>query len=329
MRRPLLALVVASLLWGAAVSGTKYALGGFGPVTLLSIELVAAAAVLWVALLVRGYRAPGSWWLPALLGLLEPALAYLGETFGLSLTSAVHGALITGLESALVVVLAAVLLREAITRPAIAAVLVAIVGLVVLAGGGEGRGSAAGDFLVAGGVLSASLYTIVAKRFDDGSDVLSLTTWQFTGGALVAVTVMAVRWASGSEPVPAAVAPRLWVAAILVGVGGYGVSFLLFNTVIVQVDAGWAAVVLNLIPVFGFLGAVTFLHEGVTVGDAVGAMLVGASVLYFTIADRREAAAGLRDAGTPGSASPGSASPDTASPGSASPATAGPTARPS
>jgi len=66
--------------------------------------------VLWVALLARGYRAPRTWWLPVLLGLLEPALAYLADTLGLSLTSAVHGALVSGLESALVVTLAAVLL---------------------------------------------------------------------------------------------------------------------------------------------------------------------------------------------------------------------------
>ncbi len=65
------------MLWGGAVSGTKYALRGFGPGTLLSVELLAATVVLWAALLMRGYRPPGSWWLPALLGLLEPALAYL------------------------------------------------------------------------------------------------------------------------------------------------------------------------------------------------------------------------------------------------------------
>jgi O-acetylserine/cysteine efflux transporter len=293
MRQPLAALCVASVLWGAAVSGTKYALGGFGPVTLLSIELVAAAIVLWAALLIRGYRPPKSWWLPALLGLLEPALAYLGDTFGLSLTSAVDGALITGLESALVVILAAMLLRESVTRSAIVAVLVALGGLVVLAGAGAGRGTLAGDLFVAGGVLSASLYTIVAKRFEDGSDVLSLTAWQFTVAALVAVTVTMVRWTAGSEAPPVSVAPRFWVAALLIGVGGFGISFLLFNFVIVRVDAGWAALVLNLIPVFGFLSAVIFLGEDVTASDAVGAVLVGASVLYFAIFDRRNASADL------------------------------------
>lgn len=295
LRRPAVALMVAAGLWGVAVSGTKYALGGFDPVTLLSIELLAGAAVLWVALLVRGYRPPRSWWLPAVLGLLEPALAYLGDTFGLSLTSAVHGAVINGLESGLVVLLAAVLLRETVTRPAILAIVVALGGLAVLAGVGAGASgsTATGDLLVAGGVLSASLYTIVAKRFDDGSDALSLTTWQFTVAALVSLLVTIARWTAGfgTRTGTVSAAPRLWLVAVLVGAGGFGFSFLLFNTVIVQVDAGRAAVVLNLIPVFGVASAVIFLGEGMTGRDALGAALIGSSVVYFAIADHREATA--------------------------------------
>ncbi len=310
LRRPAAALVAAAGLWGVAVSGTKYALGGFDPVTLLSIELLAGAGVLWVALLVRGYRPPRSWWLPAVLGLLEPALAYLGDTFGLSLTSAVHGAVINGLESGLVVLLAAVLLREAVTRPAILAIVVALGGLAVLAGvgtvagGGAGGGTAAGDLLVAGGVLSASLYTIVAKRFDDGSDALSLTAWQFTVAALVSLLVTVVRWTAGSGngigtgAGPAA--PWFWLVAVLVGAGGFGLSFLLFNMVIGQVNAGRAAVVLNLIPVFGVASAVVFLGEGLTARDGLGAVLIGSSVLYFAAADHREAAAQALRAKQPG-----------------------------
>jgi O-acetylserine/cysteine efflux transporter len=291
LRRPAVALMVAAGLWGVAVSGTKYALGGFDPVTLLSIELLAGAGVLWAALLVRGYRPPGSWWLPALLGVLEPALAYLGDTFGLSRTSAVHGAVINGLESGLVVLLAAVLLRETVTRPAILAIVLALGGLAVLASAGAGAdgGTAAGDLLVAGGVLSASLYTIVAKRFDDGSDALSLTAWQFTVATLVALLVTIARWTAGSGIGTVSAAPRFWLAAVLVGAGGFGISFLLFNRVIVQVDAGRAAVVLNLIPVFGVVSAVVFLGEGMTSRDVLGAVLIGSSVLYFAIADRRDA----------------------------------------
>jgi drug/metabolite transporter (DMT)-like permease len=287
MRRPAVALVLASVLWGGAVTGTKYALRGFSPVTLLSVELLAAAGVLWAALRVRGYRPTRSWWLPVLLGLLEPALAYLADTFGLSMTSAVNGAVISGLESALVIVLAAVLLREAVTGPAVWAVLVALGGLVVLAGPGQSRGTAAGDLLVAGGMLSASLYTVVAKRLGDGSDVLSLTAWQFAVAAIASLPLTLLRWTAGPEVPPAHVPLRYWMVALLVGIGGYGVSFLLFNQAIGSVDAGWAAVVLNLIPVFGLVSAVVCLGEDVTRSEGIGALLIGSSVVFFAVADRR------------------------------------------
>jgi drug/metabolite transporter (DMT)-like permease len=90
------------------------------------------------------------------------------------------------------------LLRETITRPAIVAVVAALAGLAVLAGAGAGHGTAAGDLLLAGGVLSASLYTIAAKRFEDGSDALSLTAWQFTVATLLSVLVTTTRWSAGA-----------------------------------------------------------------------------------------------------------------------------------
>jgi O-acetylserine/cysteine efflux transporter len=288
-RRPLFALVVAAALWGGAVTGTKYALGGFDPLTLVSVELMAATGALWAVLLVRGYRRPQTWRLPVLLGLLEPALTYLGDTAGLSRTTAVDGSILSGLEPALVVVLAAFLLGEIVTRSVILAVLLAFSGLAVLAGAGRSHSASIGDLYVAGGILSASLYTIVAKRFDDGSDTLSLTTWQFSAASVLSLPILSLRWSTGRGHTLFAVPPRYWVVAIGVGVGGLALSFLLYNAVITQVDAGWAAVVLSLIPAFGLLGAVLFLGEKPTATTSVGALLIGMSVVYFTISDRRGA----------------------------------------
>ncbi len=288
-RRPLFALVVAAALWGGAVTGTKYGLGGFDPLTLVSVELMAATAALWAVLLVRGYRPPRTWRLPVLLGLLEPALAYLADTAGLSRTTAVDGSILSGLEPAIVVVLAAFLLGEVVTRSVILAVLLAFGGLAVLAGAGHTRSASIGDLYVAGGILSASLYTIVAKRFDDGSDTLSLTTWQFSAASVLSLPILSLRWSTGTGHNLFAVPPRYWVVAIGVGVGGLAISFLLYNAVITQVDAGWAAVVLSLIPAFGLLGAVLFLGEKPTAATNIGAVLIGTSVVYFTISDRRGA----------------------------------------
>jgi O-acetylserine/cysteine efflux transporter len=288
---PLAALVLASALWGGAIAGTKYALRAFDPVTLLSVELVAATAALWAVLLIRGYRPPPSWPVAVLLGLLEPALAYLGDTFGLSLTSAADGAIISGLECAVVVVLAAFVLGEAVSRAAAVAIALGLGGLVVLTSG-SGRSSVAGDLCIAGGVVSASLYSVVAKRFADDRDALSLTTWQFTAATAVALGVAATRWVASPGRLPAAVAPRYWLAAAAVGVAGFGLSFLIYNKVIAAVDVGWAAIVLNLIPAFGLLSSVIFLGENPTRAGTIGACLIGGSVIYFTISDRRGAQAG-------------------------------------
>jgi O-acetylserine/cysteine efflux transporter len=286
LRQPLLALIVAAGLWGAAITGTKYALGGFAPLTLLGVELVTATAGLWAALIARGYRPPRTWRLPVLLGLLEPALAYLGDTLGLARTSAVDGSIVSGLEPAFVVVLAAVVLSETITRAALAAMLVAFAGLIVLAGTG-GRHAAIGDLCVGGGIFAASLYSIVAKRYEDGSDTLSLTTWQFTTASVAAGAIVGLRWLTGADHPPTTVAPRYWLAAAAVGVSGFALSFLLYNRVIVQVDAGWAAIILNLVPAFGLLSALVLLGENPTTPGLIGAGLIGVSVVSFTIADRR------------------------------------------
>jgi O-acetylserine/cysteine efflux transporter len=288
---PLAALVLASALWGGAIAGTKYALRAFDPVTLLSVELVAATAALWAVLLIRGYRPPPSWPVAVLLGLLEPALAYLGDTFGLSLTSAADGAIISGLESAVVVVLAALVLGEALSRAAAVAIALGLGGLVALTSGG-GRSNAAGDLCIAGGVVSASLYSVVAKRFADDGDALSLTTWQFTAATAMALAVAATRWVASPGRLPVSVAPRYWLAAAAVGVAGFGLSFLIYNKVIAAVDVGWAAIVLNLIPAFGLLSSVIFLGDDPTRAGTIGACLIGGSVIYFTISDRRGSQAG-------------------------------------
>src|ERR1700689_2808213 len=116
-RLPLAALITASLFWGTAVSVTKYALRGFGPITLLAISLIAGTAVLWVIVILRGRRPPPPWRRAMLLGLLEPALAYAGDLLGLARTSAANGALLSGLESVFIVLLAAGFLHETTPCP--------------------------------------------------------------------------------------------------------------------------------------------------------------------------------------------------------------------
>jgi drug/metabolite transporter (DMT)-like permease len=293
------ALVVAAAMWGVSTSGTKYALAGFAPLTLLAVQLAAATVMLWVVLVLHGARSgagwrpvrwtPAQWRLPLVLGLLEPALAYIADTVGLSRTSAANASVIIGLESTFVVLLAAVFLRERITRNLTLAVVAGLVGLVALEQVSWLTGPGMGDVLVLGGALSAAGYTIVARRADEDCDALALTARQFSVAALIVIPAAALAWTTGSEAVPTHVAARLWVAAALVGILGFALSFLIYNWAIVVVEAGSAAVIINLIPAFGLISAVLWLGEELTAARLLGAGLITASVAIFTLAEVRAA----------------------------------------
>ncbi len=288
---PLAGLVLAAALWGGATCVTKYALAGFGPLTLLGTALVMAAVVLRVAVLVRGRAAPPVWRLALPLGLLEPALAYVLDTVGIERTSAANASVLTGLESAFVVLLAAVFLRERITRLLGLALLGGLAGLLALERVGWFTGPGTGDLFVLGGALSAALYTIVARGMGEEADPLGLTADQFTVAALAVLPVTAVAWSTGGEPLPTDVPARFWVAAAALGVVGFAASFLLYNAAIRTVRASTAAVVLNLIPVFGLVGAVGWLGDALTGPRLIGGALIAASVAVFAAVEVRSEAA--------------------------------------
>src|SRR5580698_9844445 len=287
-RLPLAALITASLFWGTAVSVTKYALSGFGPITLLAISVITGTAVLWTMVILRGRRRPPPWRRVVLLGLFEPALAYAGDLLGLDRTSAANGALLSGLESVFIVLLAAVFLRERITGRIAAALALALAGVMALEGTGSFSGAGIGDLLVLAGVLSAAAYTIVARGMGEDSDPLTVTACQFAAATILVLPAAIFMWATHVETPPSHVPARFWLAALLVGVVGYAASFLLYNYAIARVRAAPASIIVNLIPVFGLASAVLWLGDSLTAARVLGAILIGLSVTIFTAVEISE-----------------------------------------
>lgn len=280
-------MLVAAVFFGVAPTGTKYALDGFGPVTAMLIELLAATAALWIVVLRRGRRRILDRRRVLVLGLLEPGLAYLLFSFGLDLTTASNAALMTGLECGFVVVLAALFLHERAGWPVLAAVLLAVVGLLVLEGGAADLGTpGVGDLLMAAGSLSAALYTIVARGLAPDEDPLTVTAHQFTIATAVVLPLAGYRWSSGAEPLPVGVPLHFWLAAAIVGAVGFAAAFLLYNSAITAIQAGPAAVIINLAPAFGLASAVLWLGETLTVQRIVGAALLAVSVMVFVVLER-------------------------------------------
>lgn len=280
---PLLLLAVAALGWGSATTATKFALDGFGPVTMLFVKLAAAAGVLWVVMLARGRRPTGGTARFALLGLFEPALAYAGLTLGLPYTTASNASLIGATEPVLVLILAALFLKEHLRGRSLLGLAVAVLGVIAREGGHLGSGLGIGDLIVAGGSAAAAIYVLLARKVASTVDTLTMTTYQFTYAAAFTLPPAAIQWALGNEALPTTVALPYWLAAITVGGVFFAGSFMLYNHAITMVPAGLAGMALNLVPLFGVLTAVGFLGETLTQWHLIGMAGILGGVALFPV----------------------------------------------
>ena len=296
-----LSLVLSALLFGGATPLAVYALRGLSAFDLLAIEIGSATVVLWLSLALLGPRRRSSRWRTyALLGLLEPALSYVLYNLGLARTSAVHGALLEALDALLVVLLAALLLGERL-RPSIAVSLVlGLLGalLVAVTPGAEGPDppSRLGDGLVVSGIVAAAFYSIAVRRFGGQEPALTVTAYQFLAASAAVAPLVLASWLLRGSGLPQATPGHL-AAAVGSGLLGTAGAYLLFNVGIARVPAGRAALVFNLVPVFGTLAAVVGLGERLDGVELAGGALILVSLVVLSRSGAEEGEASALAAG--------------------------------
>jgi drug/metabolite transporter (DMT)-like permease len=145
---------------------------------------------------------------------------------------------------------------------------------------GSASSSLLGDLLVLPGSLAAAGYSVAARTFADRAPALSVTAYQFLAPAIFVSPLTVAEVAGGHSHLAAAPADQL-IAAVATGLLGSVIAFLLFNVAIARTSASRAAIILNLIPVFGTIGAIVLLAKRPTRLQLVGGttILVGLLVL--------------------------------------------------
>jgi drug/metabolite transporter (DMT)-like permease len=168
-------------------------------------------------------------------------------------------------------------------------VLLATVGaFLVVRNGAEVGGSERwfGDVLLLLGGLVWAGYNVLGKYAGRGQDAMTLTYYQTVAGA--AGFLLASLLEAGDWQVPNGTASALLAyLAVACSVGG----FLLYNYGLRRMTSSVAVNILNLVPVFGVLGAVVINGETVRLGQALGGAIIIAGVALGVI-ERRTAVEG-------------------------------------
>jgi drug/metabolite transporter (DMT)-like permease len=273
------AMVGSAACWGGATVMTKGALGVFPPFTLLTIQLSASVAALWIAVVLLRLRVGPV--RPALraasTGVFEPGLAYAVGVPGLALTTAGNASVVAAMEPVFVILLVWVafgLRPDARVAAAIAAAFagVCLVSLPDLSGLGEG--DVRGDALVLLGTAFAAVYVVASSRFVADTAPLVLTALQQSVGLAVALSVLAVAVVSGFERLPALPGRDMLLLAVGSGLVQYALAFWLYLVGLRHLPVSVAGLFLTLTPIFGVAGGMLFLGESVTALQLVGAVLI-------------------------------------------------------
>ena len=284
-RLGLLALVLATLCWGATVVLIRFASDQLGVATLTVLDAGSAAIALLVVQVLRRRPLPRPSGRLLLIAALEPGVSYVLINYGIAHTSGSHASLIVGTESIFVIAMTAVLARLRPTRLVVVGLALATGGTALLANSGGGHATVSGDLFVLAGIITSAGYIVAMQPLAGTADPVDLTAAQFTYGALATIPLTAACTATGALPAFDWAPPRFIVAAVAVGVIGSTVAFALYNWALGQIETGVSAISLTLIPLFGLTFSIVLLGDSLTTRTVAAAVLVIAGV---TLVSRTE-----------------------------------------
>jgi probable blue pigment (indigoidine) exporter len=287
-RSAVAALVAAAACWGTGTVASKQVVDDVAPLTLLPMQLAASCVFLLVIALARSE--PLAWTPPvrrlAALGVLNPGIAYALGLIGLTTITASLSVLLWALEPVVIMLLAALVLREHIPTALAAAVAVAIAGVLLVVYQPGATGDAVGITLTVVSIGFCALYSVLTRRLllDDSSLAVVLAQ-QAAALVFAAALATAVAMAGGPGWDLGGHGVGDWLAAAASGVLYYGLGFWFFLTGLRQVPASYAGAFLPLIPVFG-VTAGYLVGERLEPRQWLGAMVIVAATAWMAVHQR-------------------------------------------
>lgn len=271
------------VLWSSAFAGAKLALTACPPLTLLSLRLLIAGAImLALAWVVDGRPRMGRRDVAALIfiGILNNAV-YLGFNWtALTFTSSAYTAVLTSCLPLVVALFAGPLLGERLSLVKWAGIGLGLIGVVIvlrsrLAGAHE---SVEGTLLIAGGTLALSAGTLGFKYFAPRGGVWSGTAVQCLAGGIALIPVVLMREDLGQLRLTPELVAGLAYLVVAVSIGGYGLWFYLLT----RSSATAASSLHFLMPPLGLFFGWLLLGETVPPLDIVGIVPIALGIWLVT-----------------------------------------------
>ncbi len=290
-------MMLSMVGWGIGNPIADIAVEFVDPISVFVIELVSglllffAAALVVPSLRIAIKQVP--WKIALPFGLIQPGLAYLLGNIGWQYGTVTTGAILMSSEVIFLAIGGALFLREKLNLWSVVALLVGVTGAIIVGIAGQSSNpETSGQYVTILGMsvsaglvgalaflgvgLAGAVYGLLMRRLRSDVNTIALTLGQMTSASFFSVVVLFVTQTDLATPQSVG---KYFYVAVLAGIVGTTLPFLLFNFAAPNLTTKQTALSLNIIPVVAILfGAV--LGRGLPVGmQYVGIVLVLISLL--------------------------------------------------
>jgi drug/metabolite transporter (DMT)-like permease len=284
--KPLLALIFTMITWGLAPVVLRSQAVEIGAADSLIIRYTIVAAIYASMLLMAGNaRIDRADWPRLLVISLIGMLGYnLGSMFGFEHAPAGIGGLIYSTQPLLIILLAAILLREHLSATAILGIIIAGIGTILLFWRDAGQSSATGSAVYGGGLLflacmAWAVYSVVSRPLLARYGVLPVTAWSI----IIATFPMYLLADTSTVTALTTMNARQWAELMFLAVLSTVIATLTWNFSVARLPAATTGAFLYLIPVIAIAAGALLLDEDVTLAMVIGGLLIllGVAVAQF------------------------------------------------
>lgn len=217
------------------------------------------------------------------IAVLVPVIYFIGETYGIQLTTASESGCIVASIPAVTMLLSALILKQMPTGKMIAGIAITITGVVicVLSKGMSVSFNPLGYLMLIMGVVSYGLYGVFSRKEDRFTSVEKTYVMMALGAVVFTVLAVCERLAAGGGAASIAelavlpVTSRIFLITILyTGIGCSVISFLLQNLAIEMIGPTKTVAYAGITTLISIVSGIVILGETFTMAQVIGAALI-------------------------------------------------------
>lgn len=287
----IVSIIICEVLFGFSFLFTKNLTDTVSPFTLLSWRFITAFVMMNICVLLRFIKVDfrNKRILPLFsIAIFQPGIYFIGETFGVKLTTASESGVIIACYPIVALVVSTIVLKEAPARQQVAGIGTAAAGiiLIVLMKGLEASFNPLGYILLLFALLSYSMYSVNSQKAEEFTNTEKTYAMIALGAVVFTAAALIENASSGSLKefilLPFSSAEYL-VGFLYLGVGCSAAAFFLYNVAISAIGTNRSASFAGLSTIVTVIAGIIILREKFSVMQGAGTVLVLGGVYLANI----------------------------------------------